>query len=212
VVLAGDRELAFNASYIELWRKRLIHAIGAGPAATQQAYAWGSRDSRLVDVIRKGHYDVKLSPEDFDRIVTWIDINAPYYPSYASAYPDNLAGRSPLDGKQLKRLEALTGVPFDRLADHGRGPGPQVSFDRPEVSPCLSKLADRSAPEYKEALALIQAGREALRRRPNPDLNGFAACEADRKRDEKYRLRQQAESRNRAALREGRKVYDEKTN
>jgi hypothetical protein len=27
---------------------------------------------------------VKLDRESFDRIVTWIDINAPYYPEYAA--------------------------------------------------------------------------------------------------------------------------------
>ena len=38
---------------------------------------------------------VKLDPESFDRIVTWIDSNAPYYPSYAGgAFRDNLYGRS----------------------------------------------------------------------------------------------------------------------
>lgn len=39
-------------------------------------YAWGSHASRLVDVIRAEHYDVELDREGFDRIVTWIDLNA----------------------------------------------------------------------------------------------------------------------------------------
>jgi hypothetical protein len=209
VILAGDRELAFNASYIELWRKKLIRPVGAGPAQIQPARSWGSHASRLVEVIRKGHYDVKLNAEEFDRIVTWVDINAPYYPSYASAHPGNLAGRSPLDDRQLKRLEELTGVPLRKQADHGRGLGPQVAFDRPELSPCLAKFADRNAPDYKEALALIAAGRDEYKRRPEPDAPGFAACEEDRRRDEKYVRLREAELRNRAALREGRKVYDE---
>ncbi|HEY3325283.1 MAG TPA: hypothetical protein VGP72_32825 [Planctomycetota bacterium] len=229
--LARDRELSFNASYIELWLKREIHAIGAGPAATQPAYGWGSNDSKLVDAIRplaglplnprskippqqmeklrQAHEKITLTKEDFDRIATWIDINAPYYSSYASVYPNNLGGRCVLDGKQLGRLEQLTGVPLSGLGHHGRKLGPQVSFDRPEVSPCLSKFQDKNDPKYKEALAIIQAGRDMLKQRPNPDAPEFAACDADQKRETKYQQRLEAERRNRAALREGRKIFDE---
>ena len=32
LVLAGDQTLAFNISYGELWRKKIVNAIGAGPA------------------------------------------------------------------------------------------------------------------------------------------------------------------------------------
>jgi hypothetical protein len=79
-------------------------------------------------------------------VVTWIDLNAPYYPSYASAYPDHLAGRSPLDDQQLARLEELTGVPLRRLAGHRSNRGPQISFDRPELSPCLGDCPIRWIP------------------------------------------------------------------
>jgi hypothetical protein len=37
--------------------------------------------------------------------VTWIDINAPYYPTYAGgAYRNNPYGRSPLSDAELNRL------------------------------------------------------------------------------------------------------------
>jgi hypothetical protein len=208
VNLARDRELVFNASYIDLWRKALIKVVGAGPATTQPAYSWGAHASRLIQTLRKGHENVALSPEDFDRLVTWIDINAPYYPSYATAYPENLAGRTPLDERQLQRLATLTGVAFSAQAGHDRKLGPMISFDRPELSPCLSKWADKNDPNYKEALALVRAGAAMLQKNPNPDTGNFAECDADRKRDEKYRQRHEAELRNRAAIREGRKVYD----
>ncbi|MCP4640021.1 MAG: hypothetical protein GY851_06300, partial [bacterium] len=75
--LAGDQTLFFNASYTELWKRGLTGAVGAGPADTQKAYAWGSHSSKLVKTLLKKHSGVKLSPEEFDRIVTWVDINAP---------------------------------------------------------------------------------------------------------------------------------------
>ena len=207
--LAGDRDLAFNTSYTELWRKKIITAVGAGPAQIQQAYAWGSHASRLAQVLLQPHNGVTLSPEDFDRIVTWIDINAPYYPDYASAYPDNLAGRSPLDGVQTARLTALVGVHFADRMGFNKDQGPQVSFDRPAMSPCLADLKTKNWDGYQEALEIIRKGAETLKNAPRgEDLEGFAACPVDQRRQQKYAERQAAEARNREAIVKGTKVYD----
>ena len=206
VNLAPDRDLVFNVSYNELWRKKFIQVVGAGPAAIQPAYSWGSHPSKLTKTLEPAHYQVQLTPEEFDRVVTWIDLNAPYYPSYASAYPTNLAGRCPLNREQLQRLEQLTGVPLSKQASHDKNQGPQVSFDRPESSPCLAAITDTAA--RQEALALIRAGAEMLARRPDADQEGFQPCEMDRWREEKYAARQQVEARNREAIRRGLKQYD----
>jgi hypothetical protein len=206
--LARDRTNTFNTSYNELWRKQYIKAIGAGPADTQPAYSWGSHASKLVEVIREGHEDVTLSADAFERIVTWIDINATYYPRYDSAYPGNLAGRSPLTNEQVKRLTELTGVPLAKLAQHNSNLGPQVSFDRPEVSPCLSKIPDPNGAAYAEALAIIQAGKAMLAERPRADMAGFEACPVDQQRERKYVQQQRVEAANRQAIRENARRYD----
>ena len=205
--LAGDRDLVFNTSYNELWRKKWINAVGAGPSTTLPAYAWGSNRSRLVPFLEPAHYDVRLSAEELDRVVTWIDLNAPYYPVYASAHPQNLAGRAPLDDRQLARLEELTGVPLRGLAAHNSNRGPQVSFDRPERSACLARL-EPGDPKRREALVLIEAGRAQLAQVPEADQSGFVACETDRWREELYAARRAAEAQRRAALREGRRDYE----
>ena len=125
--LAGDLGLAFNTSYLALrtkspmrWHedkpgdpKALIKAVDDGPPQVLPPYAWGAHRSRLVDVLLGDHYEVQLDQESLDRVITWIDLNAPYYGNYASAYPDNLFGRSPLDNRQLARLAELTGVPVN---------------------------------------------------------------------------------------------------
>jgi len=208
LVLAPDRDLTFNVAYNELWRKGYTGAVGGGPAEIRQARSWGSHASKLVQVLRSGHNDVKLSPEEFDRIVTWVDLNAPYYAHYACAYPDSLTGRCPLDGGQLRRLTQLTGVPFGRLKGHGSNRGPQVSFDRPELSPALAKFNDKGDPKYAEALAIIRAGQEMLRKRPRADMPGFVPCETHRRRQAKYVARRRIEAANRQAVREGTKRYD----
>lgn len=206
--LAGDRDLTFNASYVELWRKGYTGAVGAGPADLLPAYAWGSHASKLVATLRAGHQDVALDAEAMDRIVTWVDLNAPYYPVYASAYPDNLAGRSPLDVRQVRRLADLTGAPFEKLAGHQSSQGPQVSFDRPESSPCLGSL-EQDAPEaYAEALEIIRAGAQALAAVPRGDDPEFNPAPPDKARELRYALRQRAGQRARDALLRGDRVYD----
>ncbi|MCX5656347.1 MAG: hypothetical protein NTY65_17055 [Planctomycetota bacterium] len=208
LVLAPDRDLTFNAAYNELWRKGCTSAVGAGPAEIQQARSWGSHASKLVQALRKEHYDVKLSREEFDRIATWVDLNAPYYPTYASAYPNNFTGRCPLDDGQLQRLAALTGVAFTQFNSFSSNRGPQVSFDRPELSPCLAKLRGANDAKYREALAIIQSGKEQLARRPREDMDGSQFSDADRQREEKYVARRAAELRSREAIRNAAKVYD----
>jgi hypothetical protein len=208
LVLAGDRTHTFNASYNELWRKKYIQAVGAGPETFLSAYTWGSHASKLVKAILTERCGVQLDRESFDRIVTWIDINGPYYGTYASAYPYNLSGRSPLNNDQVNRLSELTGVPFFKLANHGSNRGPQVSFARPELSPCLAGFTDKTDPRYIEAVAIITAGADSLQAKPRADMPGFVAWETDQKRQAKYLRRQQIERENRQAILENRKRYD----
>jgi hypothetical protein len=205
--LAPDRDLVFNTSYNELWRKQYVQVVGAGPADHQPPQAWGSHASKLGRTLLDRYRD-QLTAEEFERIVTWIDLNAPYYPSYASAYPNHLAGRSPLDDRQLARLEELTGVPLRGLAGHHKNRGPQITFDRPELSLCLAGLSDPADPKRVEALALIRAGADQLAECPEADAPGFVPCEVDLWREAKYRARQEAELRNRAAIHAGYRHFD----
>ncbi len=210
LVLAGDRAISFSASYTDLWGQGFIKCVGAGPAPIQKARAWGSHASKLIQVLREGrpqHKDLKLGPEDLDRLIAWVDINAPYYPYYECAYPNNPCGRAPIDGGQFKRLQQLTGARF--VTRHGRNQRTAVSFDRPELSPCLVKL-DKASPKYKEALAIIRAGKEQLESAPRADMPGFVPCEKDRQRVAKYEQRAAIELSCREAIRAGRKVYDDK--
>jgi hypothetical protein len=135
IILAADRDLVFNTSYNELWRKKYIAPIGAGRPRSSMAYSWGSHPSRLVDTIRKPHHKVNSTKRVSTVLSPGFDINAPYYPVYASAYPDNLAGRSPLDGAQIARLTKLTGVVSRILRLSTKTKGRRFAFERPELSP-----------------------------------------------------------------------------
>ncbi|HSH19355.1 MAG TPA: hypothetical protein VLA03_02820, partial [Draconibacterium sp.] len=207
LLLAGDRNPYFNASYIDLHLKKQITTVGGGPAEIQQAFSWGSHASNLVKVLETGHQNISLTQLEMERIYEWIDLNAVYYPVYESAYPNNPAGRSPLTFEQLKRLGELTGVDFNKLADHQRKQGSQIAFERPELSQCLQNIKINS-PDYLEALAIIEVGKKQLEMIPRGDMEGFEPCEEQQIQLRKYINRLAVEKNNNKAVSEGKLVYD----
>ena len=80
-------------------------------------------------------------------------------------------------------------------------------FDRPEKSPILKNL-DKDSPEYKEALDIIQSGKDQLAQRHRADMDGFVPWAKHQRAEEKYQARAQEETRVYQAIREGKKVYD----
>ena len=88
--LTGTMTNQFSVSYENMLKKRLIgkwvDEIGGSGTGGKHAHiestdplTYGSHTSKLVAQLRKGHNDVKLSKEEFIRLVTWIDANAPFY-------------------------------------------------------------------------------------------------------------------------------------
>lgn len=211
LVLARDKDLVFNASYQALLRgwphDAQVSPIGNGPPQLLNAYSWGSHRSRLVKLLEQGHEGVQLSREELERILAWIDVSAPYYPDYACAYPHHLGGRSPLDNRQLAQLGALTGSDILKTAQHSSSCQTLISFDRPELSPCLKNLDNRSA-AYREALAIITAGAEALRKHPEAGMPGFQYCDQHARYDALSQRLRQAELTRRKALAAGERVLD----
>ena len=43
---------------------------------------FGARASKLYQLLKKGHYDLKMPPADMRRIVIWLDLNSNYYGDY----------------------------------------------------------------------------------------------------------------------------------
>jgi hypothetical protein len=208
LILAGDRNPYFNASYIDIHLKKQIASVGGGPSDIQQAKSWGSHASSLIKVIEAGHHKVSLTEEEMQILYTWIDLNGVYYPYYESAYPNNPAGRSPLTFDELSRLGELTGINFKQLAGHQRKLGPQIAFERPELSPCLKNMQANSA-DYFEALAILQKGQQRLLETPRADMPGFEPCEEQQKQLKKYMKRLNVEKENNKAITEGNLIYDQ---
>jgi len=88
--LRGELTTLFSRSYENILRAGLVDTVREWPGATyamQNAeavppYSHGSHRSRLVEVLKAGHHDVKLSQAEWIKLVTWIDCGVPYYGSY----------------------------------------------------------------------------------------------------------------------------------
>jgi len=237
IILCGDMGPAFSVSYASLRRrsppiwlpehaegpKPLISSVDAGPVRILPPFSWGSHRSRLVDLLREGHEDVKLDKESFDRIVTWIDLNTPYYPTHATYYRTNTFGRCPLDHQQMLHLGKLISagpngktLGWKTVQRYSGGElshmimtmGSPINFSRPEHSLVLQAFDSAEDPRYGEALEIIRTGTNMLEQHPRADMPGFRPCEADQARLDYHATRCRIEAATRAAIVQGQKRYD----
>lgn len=126
--LAGTATEHFSVSYENLLRKGLVNFIqewtgptpdkggpsyiGNGSMMHAEAvppYTYGSHKSKLLDVLRKDHNDVALSKDEFIRLVTWVDANAPFYGSYFGRR--HIAAKGRPDFRPTPTLASARGVP-----------------------------------------------------------------------------------------------------
>ena len=169
LVLAKDKNPFFNAAYVNMHVQKVVTLVGGGPAAIQQAYSWGSYPSKLTELIENNHKGVKLTQKEKETLYTWMDLNGVYYPVYESAFDTTLAGRCPLHDKEVDELIKLTGVNIWNLNSFNRKLTAQISFDRPELSPCLDSIRNDQE-KYKQAIAIIRLGQKRLKATPRGDI------------------------------------------
>lgn len=111
--LSGELTLFFNRSYEELIDKRFVRGFNEWSrnlpdTYAQPAYSHGSHVSKLIRVLRGEHYEVKLSKAEFVRLVTWVDLNLPYYGSYYGKR--NIKYRGQPDFRPTPTLESACGM------------------------------------------------------------------------------------------------------
>ncbi|MFH1921141.1 MAG: hypothetical protein ABIP48_14830, partial [Planctomycetota bacterium] len=116
----------------------------------------------------------------------------------------NRYGRSPLDPGQVARLNQLLGIDLNDQKNAS-----QLSFTRPELSPGLEKFSNTSDPNSREALAIIEAGREMLAQRPRADMPGFQLTnQTEIDQEAKYQARLELEAAMRKSIARGEKQHD----
>ncbi len=214
--LTGGRTDYFNVSYECLARenqgRRGSPYVSWIPTYNGQEWnildvapkAWGSHQSKLADVVVSGHPDEDGKPrvrlEDWERrrVLSWIDLNVPYYGSSETAYPTQTGCRRLYPAKLDK---VLADVAARRCAEcHQGGKVPRrdwVRITEPELNPFLiaplaksaggsercgrAVFKDQADPDYRAILATFEPIAEMLSNNPRLDMPGAQpSCEVSR--------------------------------
>jgi hypothetical protein len=79
-----DLSTSYYASYVSLASKYGFYDYGGGGGRSHRTTPgeFGARASKLYRLLDKGHYDVKLSPEELHRICLWLDSCSLFYGVY----------------------------------------------------------------------------------------------------------------------------------
>ncbi len=141
--LRGDKTDAFSLGYEHL---RLFVTV---PGTRQDppmipAKSVGAIASPLIQMLDKGHHEVRLTAEEMDRLATWVDLNAPYYGTYAiTRYRANYGRCVVTDARPLwqalgdqcfkchNQPSAPPGVPEGGFARFGKHKGRRFDWSAP---------------------------------------------------------------------------------
>jgi hypothetical protein len=219
VDLCGDKTDFFNVSYEVLargrkrsgeaeWDSPYVNWIPTFNGMEQNILevtpkAWGSPRSRLAELLLDGHPDstgqarLKMASSEIRRLLTWIDLNVPYYGTSETAYPERKGCR------QLYPADldlTLADVAKRRCAQcHAEGKIPRAIWTRithPERNAFLSAPLAQTAggigacghpvftspadPDYQAILKTFAPIEATLQARPRMDMPGATAAAVDR--------------------------------
>lgn len=84
----------WSVSYRALADRRICSWINVQSAPPMlPPYHAGASKSRLVQILREGHYGVELSQAELDRFIAWIDLLIPYVGDYTEAMAEDKIAR-----------------------------------------------------------------------------------------------------------------------
>jgi formylglycine-generating enzyme required for sulfatase activity len=133
-------QMHFSPSYMHL--RRWVHTPTLeSDAHMLPARAFHADTSALVQILRDGHYGVRLNEEAWDRLITWIDLNAPFHGAWREVVASDPA----------KLAAALHGAERRREL-HARYAGIDEDPEAAYPVPVLEKQAP--APELVQAETL----------------------------------------------------------
>ncbi|NQU22892.1 MAG: hypothetical protein HQ567_16570 [Candidatus Nealsonbacteria bacterium] len=184
---SGGLTAKHNRAYDTILARGLISRSNVGDdAKVTQPLAFGSHKSKLVDVLRDGACSkrVKLSRDDWLRLVTWIDLNGPYHDGFINKRPKVPPYDMPADGELAGRIAAVHAkrcAACHKPTDVTRIDW--IDLNRPERTRFLTApLSGESGkckeavyrgpddPDYQIVLQLVQAAVKDARARPRRDL------------------------------------------
>ena len=103
--VASAFQMRFTPSYMAL--RRFVHT----PTLESDAHLLPPRDfhadaSKLIQILRDDHYGVRLDSEAWDRLITWIDLNAPAHGTWQEVV-GHIPGKAKQVGPGAARRRAL---------------------------------------------------------------------------------------------------------
>jgi hypothetical protein len=189
-------DYGYNRAFDTIIRNRLVAwSPVQGDAAVTQPLQFGSHRSKLVHVLREGACSqrAKLNEDEWYRIVSWIDANAPYHDGFANKRPQrpayDLAGDAALHRELIgihaqrcggcHQVDQVVRLDWISVLD----PAQSLMLTAP-----LAKSAGgtqkcgqaiypgRDDPQYQAALRAIEAAVRQALDRPRRDLKALAAA------------------------------------
>ena len=119
----------FTSSYIALHP----YVRRPGPESDshlQKPLEYHASTSELVQMLEKGHHNVKLDAEAWDRLITWIDLNVPDH----GTWHEHRRRHSPMEARRLEMMTLYANRPEDPEAVPETS-GEQVAYVAPQPLP-----------------------------------------------------------------------------
>ena len=147
----GSRGGKFSVGYAELHRYVRRPGIESDYHMLEPM-EYHADSTQLVQMLQKGHYNVKLDAESWDRLITWIDLNCPFHGTWGEDIKD--------PGIQRQRRRDLLKL-YANLDDDPEAI-PEVSSE--PVEPIIPKPVDPPDPLLVECADWPFDAEEAKRR------------------------------------------------
>jgi len=134
----------FPPAYLELFRFARSATLESD-LHLLTPYDYHADQTKLVQMLEKGHHGVRLNKEGWDRIVTWIDLNTPAHGSWKEI--TNPEFPRTYGEKRAELMARYGGIDFDAetavvLPGEGEDGTMTVSLETPRVEPTVpAKLA-----------------------------------------------------------------------
>lgn len=189
VDLSGGLTVRHNRAYDTIYAKKLVAWSNVGDDAhVTPPLAFGSHRSALVRAVREGPCAsrVKLGADDWLRLVTWVDANAPYHDGFINKRTQP----QPYDLPNDRELAAsLTSAHARRCATCHKADEVSrldwVDLNDPSRSRFLAAplpggkcasptYADRNDPDYRSLSALVEAAVRKAWEFPRRDLKALS--------------------------------------
>ena len=131
----GEDSGHFSVAYAELARYVRRPGIESGMHMLNPM-EFHADTTELVQMLARGHHGVKLDEEAWDRLVTWIDLNAPYHGTWAEA-----VGKDRTDQQARRRRELM--LRYAGLEVDEEAAGPQQATVEAIIPPAVPPAADQ---------------------------------------------------------------------